>query len=134
MQEEGALSCWMALDDVDVANGCMQFLPGTHLLGRLPPVNLVNPQELASFVPAGALRDLQPRIMAMPAGSCTFHNGLTLHYASANSTDRPRRAMITIYMPDDIHYTGKRHVVTDPLGLTEGAVLEGELFPVLAEG
>ncbi|HMK39260.1 MAG TPA: phytanoyl-CoA dioxygenase family protein, partial [Bacteroidota bacterium] len=29
MQQTGALSCWMALDDVTVRNGCMSFIPGS---------------------------------------------------------------------------------------------------------
>ena len=41
--------------------------------------------------------------------------------------------MVTIYMPGETTYSGKRHVVTDPLGLAVGAPLEGELFPLLAE-
>src|SRR5437773_1727508 len=27
MNEPGTLSCWMALDDVDRDNGCMEFIP-----------------------------------------------------------------------------------------------------------
>ena len=40
MNEPGALSCWMALDDVTVARGCMWFVPGSHKVGPLPPVDL----------------------------------------------------------------------------------------------
>jgi ectoine hydroxylase-related dioxygenase (phytanoyl-CoA dioxygenase family) len=69
----------------------------------------------------------------MPAGSCTFHNGLTFHYAGPNTTDRPRRAMITIYMPDGVHFSGADHVVTQDLDLRVGDVLAGERFLVLAE-
>jgi ectoine hydroxylase-related dioxygenase (phytanoyl-CoA dioxygenase family) len=126
------LSCWMALDDVDERNGCMQFIPGSHLWGELEPVNLVNPQDIFALVPD---KPVKPAYIArMKAGSCTFHHGLTFHYASANQTDRPRRAMVTIYMADGTTYNGKPHVVTDGLGLQLGAPLVGELFPVLAEG
>jgi ectoine hydroxylase-related dioxygenase (phytanoyl-CoA dioxygenase family) len=72
--------------------------------------------------------------MRLRAGSCTFHDGLTFHYASANSTDRPRRAIVTIYMPDGTVYTGKSHVVSDGQGLVPGNAFDGPLFPVLAEG
>jgi ectoine hydroxylase-related dioxygenase (phytanoyl-CoA dioxygenase family) len=30
MNEPGALSCWLALDDVDERNGCMHFVPRSH--------------------------------------------------------------------------------------------------------
>jgi ectoine hydroxylase-related dioxygenase (phytanoyl-CoA dioxygenase family) len=135
MQESGALSCWMALDDVNEANGCMAFVPGSHKFGRLEPIRLTDPQDLFSLVPAEAQagRELKGVFQPMPAGSCTFHNGLTFHYAGPNTTDRPRRAMITIYMPDGVHFNGADHVVTQDLDLRVGDVLAGERFPVLAE-
>ena len=133
MVETGALSCWMALDDVNTENGCMQFVPKSHTWGRFPGINLVNPQDLFGMVPEPETKSFEPVVMAMPAGSCTFHNGLTFHYASPNRTNRPRRAMITIYMPEGIHYKEQGHVVTDGLGLKDGQLLEGEMFPVLAE-
>ncbi len=126
------LSCWMALDDVDEHNGCMQFIPGSHLWGELEPINLVNPQDIFALVPGKEVRE--PYIARLKAGSCTFHHGLTFHYAGANHTDRPRRAMVTIYMADGTGYNGQPHVVTDGLGLQPGAPLAGEMFPILAEG
>jgi phytanoyl-CoA hydroxylase len=134
MQEDGALSCWMALDDVFEANGCMAFVPGSHKLGRLEPINLLNPQDLFKLLPEStdSHTELKLVFQPMPAGSCTFHDGRTFHYAGPNTTDTPRRAIITIYMPGDVHYTGEPHVVTDELHLTVGDLLEGELFPILA--
>ncbi|GCE05193.1 phytanoyl-CoA dioxygenase family protein [Dictyobacter aurantiacus] len=136
MQEDGSLSCWMALDDVYVENGCMAFIPGSHRLGRLEPINLKAPQDLFKLVPDEQARELNldftPRFQPMPAGSCTFHDGRTFHYAGPNQSDRPRRAIITIYMPDEVHFSGKPHIVTDDLQLTPGAALTGERFPILA--
>ncbi len=124
------LSCWMALDDVDEQNGCMQFLPGTHLWGELEPVNLVTPQDLRDV--AGEREIPDPYVARLSAGSCTFHHSLTFHYAGPNRTERPRRALVTIYMADGTGYNGRGHVVTDGLGLPVGEPLQGELFPVLA--
>jgi phytanoyl-CoA hydroxylase len=133
MNETGALSCWMALDDVDIDNGCMQFVPKSHTWGMFEPINLINAQSIFDLVPEPENKDFTPVVMRMPAGSCTFHNGLTFHYATSNRTDRPRRAMITIYMPEGITYNGKKHVVTNELELEVGKPIAGELFPVLAE-
>lgn len=132
MNEDGALSCWMALDDVDERNGCMQFIPRSHLLGRLEPINLVNPQNIFDLANHRDMTLEAARPMPMKAGSCTFHDGKTFHFATANQTDRPRRAMVMIYMADGTTYNGNRHVVTDGLGLEPGARLEGDLFPLLA--
>ncbi len=135
MREIGPLSCWMALDDVDEANGCMAFVPHSQWFGALEPIRLTDPQSLFGLVPEdvrGRTR-LQGVFQPMKAGSCTFHNGLTFHYAGPNRTERPRRAIITIYMPGDVHYTGADHPITQGLGLRAGDVLTGERFPILAE-
>lgn len=132
MNEQGALSIWIALDDVDERNGAMSFIPGSHRVGALPGINLVDPQDIFAMVPGGALAGTKPVTARMRAGSCTFHNGLTFHYAAANQTERPRRAMVMIYMPDGTTFNGKRHICTDGLGLEVGAPIAGEMFPVLA--
>ncbi len=132
MNEPGALSCWMALDDVDENNGCMQFVPRSHTWGKFEPINLVNSQDLFGLVPEPDTKDFTPVVMRMRAGSCTFHHGLTFHFAAANKTDRARRAMIVIYLPEGITYNGRPHVVTDGLGLQVDAPIVGEMFPVVA--
>jgi ectoine hydroxylase-related dioxygenase (phytanoyl-CoA dioxygenase family) len=78
--------------------------------------------------------ELRPVCMKMRAGSCTFHDGLTFHYAPGNRTDASRRAMAIIYMPDGTTYRKKDHCVTDPLDLEDGARLDGKMFPLLAKG
>jgi len=134
MREAGALSCWLALDDVDERNGCMQFVPGSHRWGRFEPIRLVgDTQDIFSFVSEELRGTATPQVMRVPAGSCTFHDGLTFHYASANQTDRPRRALVIIYMPDGTTYNGRPHVVTDGLGLKPGEAIGGDLFPLLAQ-
>jgi ectoine hydroxylase-related dioxygenase (phytanoyl-CoA dioxygenase family) len=134
MNEEGALSCWMALDDVDETNGCMSFIPKSHLVGRLPGINLVTPQDIFAMIPEDKqdIIEKKPYVAQMKAGSCTFHNGLTFHYAPPNRTERPRRAMIVIYMLDGTTYNGKRHICTDPLDIEIGAPLNGDVFPLLS--
>jgi ectoine hydroxylase-related dioxygenase (phytanoyl-CoA dioxygenase family) len=131
MDAPGALSLWCALDDVDERNGAMSFIPGSQRVGALPGINLVDPQDIFAMVPKGQLAGTQPVTARMRAGSCTFHNGLCFHYAGANRTDRPRRAMVIIYVPDGTLYNGRPHLVTDPLGLHAGDRLEGDMFPLL---
>ncbi|HEV7216469.1 MAG TPA: phytanoyl-CoA dioxygenase family protein [Chloroflexota bacterium] len=137
MLEAGPLTCWLALVDVPVEMGCMSFLPGSQRWGRLATASLSH-EALESLdgvrllVPDDKRDKLQPVTVPVTAGSCTFHNSLTLHYAGPNLTDRPREGFIINYLPDTIHYSGRRHVTTDPLQLAPGAPLAGDLFPVLA--
>jgi len=132
MNEPGALSCWLALDDVDETNGCMSFVPKSHTWGKLEPISLANPQDIFSLVPEPDGKDFTPVPMPMRAGSCTFHHGLTFHSATPNRGTAPRRAMIVIYMPDGTTFSGKPHCVTQDLGLCPGDPLVQERFPVLA--
>ena len=72
----------------------------------------------------------KPVMVPLKAGSCTFHDGLTFHYAHANQTQMPRRAYAIIYTPDGTTYTGKPHVVTKGQPLSAGQPLSGPLFPL----
>jgi ectoine hydroxylase-related dioxygenase (phytanoyl-CoA dioxygenase family) len=132
MNESGALSLWIALDDVDERNGAMSFVPGSQRVGALPGINLVDPQDIFAMVPRGELAGTRPVTARMRAGSGTFHNGLCFHYAAANRTDRPRRAMVVIYMPDGTTFNGRGHICTNGLGLEPGQPIAGETFPLLA--
>jgi len=135
MNHVGALSCWMALDDVNMENGCLQFVPGSHKWGVFPAVALGSGRkELEKMLFPDERENFKPVAMPMPAGSCTFHDGLTFHYANANHSDKPRRAIATIYQPDGTTHRKKGHCVTDPLDLADGAVLAHEVLPVVAEG
>jgi ectoine hydroxylase-related dioxygenase (phytanoyl-CoA dioxygenase family) len=130
-QREHQTTIWIALKDATVANGCMAFVPGSQKLGELPPVSFTNPADIFESVPA-EVRGVKPRVCELPAGSVTFHNGLTLHFAGPNKTEAVREAFAIIYMPDGTTYNGQRHIVTDPLGLSIGERLEGEMFPIVS--
>lgn len=122
-------SIWIALKDATIENGCMSFIPGTHKLGPVERVDLADPRNI--FDSAPQFKGAKPQTIELRAGSCTFHNGLTFHYAGPNKSDAMREALAIIYMPDGTEYDGQKHVVTDPLELKEGDKLEGEMFPLV---
>lgn len=130
MNEPGAFSIWIALDDVDENNGCMMFVPKSQRIRNLKSVNLVDAHDI--FADTAEADRNTAAIVRMKAGSCTFHDGLTFHYAHANKTDKPRRALAIVFMADGTTYSGAGHLCTDGLGLEPGDKLEGGLFPKLA--
>lgn len=132
MNEPGALSIWIALDDVDEHNGCLMLVPKTQTIKNLKSIDLVHPEDIFSDEGAKDVDRNTAAIVRMKAGSCSFHDGLTFHYAHPNRTDKPRRALAIVYMPDGTTYSGANHVCTDGLGLAKGDVLAGGLFPRLA--
>ena len=121
------ISAWIALCDVPVERGCMTFLPGSHRRTDLTAQNLADARSLFNVCPELIWN---PRItVPLRAGDCTFHHGRCAHMATPNFTDEPRVAHIVIFMPRTTTFDGKRHVVTDPLNLQIGNLIEGDLFP-----
>jgi ectoine hydroxylase-related dioxygenase (phytanoyl-CoA dioxygenase family) len=121
------ISAWIALIDVPVERGCMTFLPGSHRRTDLQMQNLGDARSLFSVCPDLAWNERVT--VPLQAGDCTFHHGRCAHMATANDTDEPRVAHVVIFMDAQTQYSGAPHIVTQPLGLTAGQVLDGALFP-----
>jgi phytanoyl-CoA hydroxylase len=130
-QREKQTTIWIALKDATIVNGCMSFVGTTHKIGPLPPIDLGHPQDIFQYAPN--IKPVKPKICELKAGSVTFHNGLTFHYAGPNKSDSTREAFAVIYMPDGTTFDGKPHVVTDPLKPQIGERLDGEMFPLVSK-
>jgi ectoine hydroxylase-related dioxygenase (phytanoyl-CoA dioxygenase family) len=124
------ISAWIALCDVPVEKGCMTFLPGSHKRTDLPAQNLSSATSLFEICPDFVWNERVT--VPLRAGDCTFHHGRCAHMATPNLTDDPRVAHIVIYMDAGTVYSGRGHVVTDPLNLEAGSPLDHELFPTAA--
>ena len=124
------ITAWIALCDVPVERGCMTFIPESHLKTDLPEQHLNDPRSLFTICPE---LEYYPRVtVPLKAGDCTFHHGRCAHMATPNLTDLPRMAHVVIYMAADTRYRKITHLLTDPLELTDGAPLDGPLFPTVA--
>ncbi|GAB4045995.1 phytanoyl-CoA dioxygenase family protein [Spirosoma litoris] len=96
--DKRATSCWLALDDARVENGCMWFVPGSNL-------KEVRPHRFAGQNGGALMCDAtedEGIPVELPAGSCTFHGGRTLHYSRGNSTSDKRRAFIINFRPKEM--------------------------------
>ena len=120
---------WLALKDATIDNGCMTFVPGTHT-SEFQAVNLGRPDDLFEFAPQ--FKGLRGQVRELKAGSATFHNGLTFHYAGPNKTAAMREALAVIFMPDGTRYIDAPHMLTDGAGLKVGDVLDGDRHPVVS--
>lgn len=131
----GMISCWMALDDVTIERGCMQFIPGSHKWGEFPPVDFVGDgpglKDLLSEEQHAAWR---PVPVELSAGDCTFHHGLTFHYTNANTTPHVRRALVAIFIPEGVVYGADEKMdnpFSDSITSRKGEPLRGTRFPQL---
>jgi phytanoyl-CoA hydroxylase len=120
---------WLALQDATIENGCMTFVPATHH-DQFQAVNLGRPDDLFEFAPQ--FKGVRGEVCELKAGSATFHNGLTFHYAGPNRSAAMREAFAMIYMPDGTRYNGDAHLCTDGQGLKVGDVLNGKRHPLVS--
>jgi ectoine hydroxylase-related dioxygenase (phytanoyl-CoA dioxygenase family) len=131
MNEPVAVSCWMALDDVDADNGCMHFIPGSHCWDWLVPTDTGDLLRALRAMPRSQSAR-PPVIVNMKAGSCTFHHCLLYHHSLPNTSSLARRAIKTVYMPEGTTYRYNCHCAADLRGFKEGQELGGVDFPVLS--
>jgi phytanoyl-CoA hydroxylase len=107
-----ALSVWVALDDATYENGCLFFIPGSY-----HETTFENPgigkNMGAIFTTYPNFKTSRSVAAPMKAGSCSFHNGLTIHGAHANMTPGYRRAMTCAYMPDGNTFNGTANILPE---------------------
>jgi ectoine hydroxylase-related dioxygenase (phytanoyl-CoA dioxygenase family) len=97
------VTVWLAIDDADVENACMRFIPGSHLYGHLTwslseddESNVLN-QSVADVERFGA-----PVDDVLKAGEISIHSDLTLHGSEANDSDRRRCGLTLRYCAADV--------------------------------
>ena len=90
------VSCWLTLDDVDVLNGAMHVIPGSH---RTPIDHDRSESTSALLNVEASVETQQAKVVDLPAGGVMFHHCQTLHFTPPNKTDRQRRAFIIHFMP-----------------------------------
>ena len=94
-RDERSINFWIPLDDTDVENGCMQYVPGSHKLDVLPHHSIGNDPRVHGLEVDDA-DEFAKKVVACPlsAGDAVLHLPTTLHYAGPNTTPRQRRAYI----------------------------------------
>jgi phytanoyl-CoA hydroxylase len=107
-----AISIWVALDDATLENGCLFFIPGSHNITSFDKITIGRNMD-GIFDVYPQLKNSRPLAAPMKAGSCSFHNGLTIHGANANMTPGFRRAMTCAYMPDGNRFNGEPNILPD---------------------
>ncbi|SDH21216.1 phytanoyl-CoA dioxygenase family protein [Mucilaginibacter gossypii] len=107
-----ALSIWVALDDATYENGCLFFIPGSYLQTTFENPG-IGKNMGAIFTTYPEFKTTKAVAAPIKAGSCSFHNGLTIHGAHANMTPGYRRAMTCAYMPDGSTFNGIQNILND---------------------
>ena len=94
-KEYESISIWIPLQPATLANGCMQFVPGTHRQEVLPHHPIGNDVRVIGIEVDDVDQVVTEAVACpLPAGGATIHHSRTLHYTGPNNTDQPRRAYI----------------------------------------
>lgn len=92
------VSCMVALDRSDRDNGCLQFLRGSHLMGRADHVQLTPEQNcIDPDVVRAAQQRLQHVYAELDPGDAVFFHCNTFHRSDQNRSDRRRWTLIICY-------------------------------------
>ena len=105
------LTCWIALTDATLDNGCPWIAPGVHRSGTLAH----------RWTPLGfQCLDTSPddaQVLEVPAGSIAVFSSLTPHRTGPNMTGDIRKSYILQYAPDAavVHpHQGAPYAANDP--------------------
>ncbi len=94
-------TCWYAIDEATVENGCMGIIPGWHKKGHLPHKHVTD-----DFVVDEEHYDMKDMVMApLRPGSGLFFHSLMPHYTAPNRSKNWRRAIALAYMSAKSRYT-----------------------------
>lgn len=104
------VACWIALTDVTIENGAIEYLPGSHLEGVLPTAPTTDPAAADTFDRTVAhVDDTRAAAVPIEAGSAIFHHSLCAHRSGPNVTDEPRWALALDYMRADYRFAAEGH-------------------------
>src|SRR3954451_20939499 len=97
------VTVWLAIDDADVENACMRFLPGSHWYGHLTYTLTENDASNVlnqTVTDAGRFGD--PVDVELGAGEISLHSDLLVHGSEANQSTRRRCALTLRYCPAEV--------------------------------
>ena len=127
------LTCWIALDDSTVDNGCIQYIPGSHRWDLLPITGLAGDMDAIREVLTDEQwrRFQEPVAIEMKAGYGSFHHPLMIHGSQENRTDGPRRATVINVFRDGVQSASNDVLLEGVPPIPEGQPVQGQFFPLL---
>ena len=98
-----AVTVWLAIDDADVENACMKFIPGSHHYGHLTyRMSEDSESNVLDQTVENAEGIGKPVYDELRAGECSIHSDLLLHGSEANNSDRRRCGLTLRYCSADV--------------------------------
>ena len=128
------LTCWIALDDARMENGCLQYVPRSHTWELLPKPALAGTMDaIQSVLTPEQKAGFKPVAVELPRGHAAFHHPLALHGSSANHSARPRRGAVVNVVRDGVRSATNEPLLQGVPPVPHGQPLGGRFFPLLFE-
>ncbi len=129
------LTCWIALDESTVENGCLRYVPGSHRWDLLPITGLAGDMSAIREVLTDEQWDAleQPVAATLRPGEATFHHPLMVHGSFENHSDRPRRATVINVFRDGVCSASNEPLMPGVPSIPPGKPIDGPFFPLLLD-
>ncbi len=130
------LTCWIALDDATVDNGCLQYVPKSHRWDLLPITGLAGDMDaIQEVLNEDQWEQFQsPVAIELKAGECSFHHPLMVHGSFENRTPNPRRALVLNVFRDGVCSNTNDEMLAGVPVIPPGEPMAGQFFPMLYQG
>ena len=126
------LSCWIGLDDSTRDNGCVHYVPGSHLWNLLPITGLANDMRAIEGVLTVEQKSrFKPVPIELKKGECSFHHPLMVHGSYENKSDRPRRGAVLNVFRDGVCSASNDELLAGVPPISAGEKMDGQFFPLL---
>ena len=128
IQPLATCTVWIAVDEANVENGCLRYIPGSHRPNRLlahevkdDPNYTLNRELLKTEYDESQAEDL-----ILPAGGMALHDVYIAHGSEENRSPHPRRGMTLRLMPTSSVYDRelavKRHAERGGLDMSHHSI------------
>ena len=92
------ISAWIPFDAITIHNGAMAYVPGSHKAGPLKTVDITHRSEPYDHLANPQPRGQSPQWVDVDPGAVVWHDGFTVHQASANESPNTRRVFTVVYI------------------------------------
>jgi len=131
LDRRGPVQIWLALCDISPEMGSMQHLSGSQREDKLTPMGQKSLDELLEAHPHLSQYPISEPESFKP-GDAIAHDGMTLHYAPLNHTNRVRWAYTSYRVPAETKYTASPPSPwLDGLGLVPNEPMDHPLLPIV---
>jgi ectoine hydroxylase-related dioxygenase (phytanoyl-CoA dioxygenase family) len=103
LSESKTVTVWLAIDDADVENACMRYLPRSHWHGHLTYTLTENDDSnVLNQTVTDATQFGDPVDVELRAGEISMHSDLLVHGSEPNQSARRRCGLTLRYCPSSV--------------------------------